>query len=113
MGRQDVGDAHSDGVPTNDLPQSHARQRTASVVEKQAGSSRLQSRARFDDIVRDGTLRLAVTWYLSGSLVTGSNMKLKLHSMSDKLRLTERPAALMIGVALVSIGGLGFYFVQL
>jgi exosortase A len=44
----------------------------------------------------DGTLRLAVTWYLSGSLVTGSNMKLKLHSMSDKLRLTERPAALMI-----------------
>ncbi len=44
----------------------------------------------------DGTLRLAVTWYASGSLVTGSNMKLKLHSMADKLRLTERPAMLLI-----------------
>ncbi len=44
----------------------------------------------------DGAIRLAVTWYVSGSLVTGSNMKLKLHSMADKLRLTERPAALLI-----------------
>lgn len=44
----------------------------------------------------DGTIRLAVTWYVSGSLVTGSNMELKLHSMVDKLRLAERPAVLLI-----------------
>jgi len=44
----------------------------------------------------NGSLRLAVTWYASGNLITGSNMKLKLHSMADKLRLTERPAMLLI-----------------
>lgn len=44
----------------------------------------------------DGTLRLAVTWYVSGALVTGSNARLKLHSMADKVRLTEEPAALLI-----------------
>lgn len=44
----------------------------------------------------EGTLRLAVTWYVSGDLVTGSNVKLRLHSMGDKLRLVERPAAMLI-----------------
>jgi exosortase A len=43
-----------------------------------------------------GELRLAVTWYVSGDLITGSNMKLKLHSMADKIRLAERPAAMLI-----------------
>ena len=44
----------------------------------------------------EGTLRLAETWYVNGSLVTGSNMRLKLHSMGDKLLLNEHPAALLI-----------------
>lgn len=44
----------------------------------------------------DGTIRQAVTWYVSGDLVTGSNAKLKLHSMADKLRLSERPTAMLI-----------------
>ncbi|MCB2047814.1 MAG: exosortase A [Novosphingobium sp.] len=44
----------------------------------------------------DGAMRLAVTWYASGDLVTGSKVKLKLHSMADKLRLSEEPAALLI-----------------
>jgi exosortase A len=56
----------------------------------------------------DGALRLAVTWYVSGELVTGSNVKLKLRSMGDKLRLIERPTAMLIvSSAAGSVGDAG------
>lgn len=40
--------------------------------------------------------RLAVTWYRTGSLVTGSNMRLKLANIADRLLLRERATMALI-----------------
>ena len=40
--------------------------------------------------------RLAVTWYRSGSMLTGSNMHLKLANIADRLILRERPTMVLI-----------------
>lgn len=40
--------------------------------------------------------RLAETYYRTGSLLTGSNMRLKLANIADRLLLRERPTALLI-----------------
>jgi len=40
--------------------------------------------------------RLALTWYVTGDLVTGSNARLKLATMQDRLLLRPRPTMLLI-----------------
>ena len=40
--------------------------------------------------------RLAVTYYRTGSLLTGSNSRLKFANMADRLLLRERPTILLI-----------------
>lgn len=40
--------------------------------------------------------RFAATFYRSGSLLTGSNLRLKLAAMRDRLLLREHPAMLLI-----------------
>jgi len=40
--------------------------------------------------------RVAITWYRTGSLLTGSNARLKLAVMADRLALRERPTMLLI-----------------
>ncbi|MEW9856935.1 exosortase A [Novosphingobium sp. M1R2S20] len=40
--------------------------------------------------------RAALTWYRSGDLLTGSNTRLKLAAMADRLTLRERPTMLLI-----------------
>jgi exosortase A len=40
--------------------------------------------------------RVALTWYSTGDLVTGSNARLKLAAMADRLALRERPTVLLI-----------------
>jgi EpsI family protein len=42
------------------------------------------------------TARLALTWYRSGSLLTGSNARLKLGNIVDRLLLRARPTATLI-----------------
>ncbi|MBV1917440.1 MAG: EpsI family protein [Sphingomonadaceae bacterium] len=44
----------------------------------------------------NGDLRLALTWYRTGSLLTGSNARLKLGNMADRLLLRARPTAMLI-----------------
>ena len=40
--------------------------------------------------------RLAVTWYRTGDATTGSNLRLRLAAISDKLLLRRRPTAALI-----------------
>jgi exosortase A len=40
--------------------------------------------------------RVALTWYRTGELLTGSNARLKLAAMADRLALRERPTVLLI-----------------
>lgn len=40
--------------------------------------------------------RVALTWYRTGDLLTGSNARLKLAAMADRLALRERPTELLI-----------------
>ncbi|MDE8653532.1 exosortase A [Novosphingobium album (ex Liu et al. 2023)] len=40
--------------------------------------------------------RLALTWYRTGGMMTGSNLHLKLTSMADRVLLRSRPTALLI-----------------
>jgi exosortase A len=40
--------------------------------------------------------RVALTWYRTGDLITGSNARLKLAAMADRLALRERPTVLLI-----------------
>lgn len=42
------------------------------------------------------TPRLAVTWYRTGTMTTGSNLHLKLANMTDRLLLRARPTAMLI-----------------
>jgi exosortase A len=50
-----------------------------------------------DRLLADGRVhRLAVTWYRTGQLVTGSNTQLKLAAMADRLLLRERPTTMLI-----------------
>ena len=44
----------------------------------------------------NGDLRLAVTWYRSGSTLTGSNARLKARNMADRLMLRAEPTAMLI-----------------
>ncbi len=44
----------------------------------------------------NGDLRLAVTWYRSGKTLTGSNARLKLRNMADRLALSAEPTAMII-----------------
>jgi EpsI family protein len=40
--------------------------------------------------------RVALTWFRTGDLLTGSNARLKLAAMADRIALRERPTALLI-----------------
>ncbi len=53
-----------------------------------AYSERMLARGRIN--------RLAMTWYHTGSLLSGSNARLKLATMIDRLTLTARPTAMLI-----------------
>ena len=53
--------------------------------------------AKTDRLLWDGrNLRLAATYYRSGALLTGSNMRLKLANIADRLLLRARPTQLLI-----------------
>lgn len=53
--------------------------------------------ARSDRLLAQGRVeRLAYTWYRSGSLLTGSNARLKLANITDRLLLRARPTATLI-----------------
>ncbi|MCW1428155.1 exosortase A [Novosphingobium sp. JCM 18896] len=53
--------------------------------------------ARTDRILAEGHVeRLAYTWYRTGDLLTGSNARLKLANMGDRLILRERPTMMLI-----------------
>ena len=47
-------------------------------------------------LARGNVERLAVTWYRHGGLLTGSNAKLRLATMQDRLLLRARPTGLLI-----------------
>lgn len=47
----------------------------------------------------NGTIRLAVTWYRTGDLLSGSNLRLKLANMADRLILRAAPTAMLIVTA--------------
>jgi EpsI family protein len=54
-------------------------------------------RARSEWLRGEGRVeRLAYTWYRSGELTTGSNARLKLATIGDRLRLRSRPTVLLI-----------------
>lgn len=44
----------------------------------------------------NGDVRLAVTWYKSGATLTGSNARLKLRNMADRLTLSKEPTAMLV-----------------
>ncbi len=53
--------------------------------------------AKSERLLHNGvTPRLALTWYRSGALLTGSNIKLKLGNIGDRLVLRARPTATLI-----------------
>lgn len=53
--------------------------------------------ARSDRLLAEGRIeRLAQTWYRTGALTTGSNARLKLANMGDRLLLRARPTTLLI-----------------
>ena len=53
--------------------------------------------AKSERLLHNGvTPRLALTWYRSGELLTGSNIKLKLGNIGDRLLLRARPTATLI-----------------
>lgn len=53
--------------------------------------------AKSDRLLYNGaTERIALTWYRSGNLLTGSNVRLKLANIADRLLLRSRPTALLI-----------------
>lgn len=47
-------------------------------------------------LARGNVERLAVTWYRSGGLLTGSNARLRLATMEDRLLLRARPTGMLI-----------------
>ena len=47
-------------------------------------------------LAKNGAQRLALTWYRTGDLTTGSNARLKLATMQSRLILTARPTAMLI-----------------
>lgn len=53
--------------------------------------------AKSERLLHNGaTPRLALTWYRSGNLITGSNIRLKLGNIIDQLMLRARPTATLI-----------------
>ncbi|RZK00879.1 MAG: exosortase A [Novosphingobium sp.] len=53
--------------------------------------------ARTDRMLAEGRVeRLAYTWYRTGDLLTGSNARLKLANMADRVFLRERPTMMLI-----------------
>ncbi len=53
--------------------------------------------AKSERLVYEGTTeRLALTWYRTGDLLTGSNTRLKLANIADRLLLRARPTAMLI-----------------
>jgi exosortase A len=53
--------------------------------------------AKSERLLHNGaTPRLALTWYRSGDLLTGSNIQLKLANISDRLLLRAQPTAVLI-----------------
>ena len=53
--------------------------------------------ARSDRLLSGGKVeRIALTWYRTGPLLTGSNMRLKLANIEDRLVLRAKPTALLI-----------------
>lgn len=52
---------------------------------------------RSDRLLTQGPVqRLAVTWYRTGNLLTGSNARLKLANIADRLLLRARPTSMLI-----------------
>lgn len=55
------------------------------------------ARAKSDRLIAgDNVHRLALTWYRTGGVMTGSNARLKLANMADRLFLSARPTAMLI-----------------
>lgn len=52
--------------------------------------------ARSERIFHDGVGRSALTWFRSGDTLTGSNVRLKLANMRDKLLLRSEPTTMLI-----------------
>lgn len=53
--------------------------------------------AKSERLIHNGTTpRLTLTWYRSGDLLTGSNIRLKLGNIQDRLMLRARPTATLI-----------------
>jgi len=53
--------------------------------------------AKSDRLLAHGRVeRIALTWYVAGDLVTGSNARIKLATMQDRLLLRPRPTMLLI-----------------
>jgi EpsI family protein len=70
------------------MPQSPWAWQSAGPAVRQGRSERL---------LGNGTVeRVAVTWYRSGGLLTGSNVRLKLAVIADHLLFRARPATLLI-----------------
>ena len=51
---------------------------------------------RVERLSAPGVERVAATWYRSGNLVTGSNLRLKLGNIADRLLLRRNPTATLI-----------------
>ena len=50
-----------------------------------------------DRLLGNGTVeRIAVTWYRTGDLMSGSNVRLKLANMADRLLFRARPTTMLI-----------------
>jgi exosortase A len=61
--------------------------------------------AKSERLLHNGaTPRLALTWYRSGNVLTGSNIRLKLGNIGDRLLLRARPTATLILSSEQSIG---------
>ena len=52
--------------------------------------------AKTDRLAADRTERLCATWYKTGATLTGSNVRLKLANMADRLLLRRRATAVLI-----------------
>ena len=54
-------------------------------------------KARSERLTSGGKIeRLALTWYRTGGLLSGSNVQLKLANITDRLLLRPRPTAMLI-----------------
>ena len=61
------------------------------------GKGPVMDKARSERLTSGGKIeRLALTWYRTGGLLSGSNVQLKLANITDRLLLRPRPTAMLI-----------------